>query len=40
MGNKMAPNYKIIFMHYLESNSLETRQENPRYGLDSLMIYL
>ena len=24
MGTRMAPNYAIIFMHYLESNFLET----------------
>ena len=33
MGNRMAQNYAIIFMHYLESNFLETTTRNPKIWL-------
>ena len=33
MGTRMAPNYTIIFMHYLESNALETTTKKPKIWL-------
>ena len=33
MGTRMAPNYAIIFMHYLESNFLETTTRKPKIWL-------
>ena len=34
MGTRMAPNYVIIFMHYLETNFLSNYQNNQRSGWD------
>ena len=42
MGTRMAPNYTIIFMHYLESNLLETTTRKPKIWLrfiDDIFIY-
>ena len=43
MGTRMAPNYAIIFMNYLESNFLETTTRKPKIWLrfidDILMIW-
>ena len=43
MGTRMAPNYAIIFMHYLETNFLNSYPTPPRVWLrfidDILMIW-
>ena len=35
MGTRMAPNYAIIFMHYLETHFLTSYPNNQKFGYDS-----